>query len=83
MPAGRNECHARKDGIQDKRKSRTETTEAMDLEANPEEIESELEHQKSLKGRGCSGNYQNTGGLIWGPESSCRPLLTGNKMDRG
>jgi hypothetical protein len=51
MPAGQHECHARKDGSKDRCKSRREKTEAMDLEANPEEIESELEHQKSLRKR--------------------------------
>jgi hypothetical protein len=36
--------------------------EAMDLETNPEEIKSEVEHEGSLRGR--SGNFWNTEGVL-------------------
>jgi hypothetical protein len=46
-----------------------EKTEATDLEANPEEIESESGHQEVLK------DCWSTGGAIWGLTSICMAPL--------
>jgi hypothetical protein len=56
--------------------------EATDLEANPEEIESEAEHEKVPK-EGRSRNFRSTEEAIWVPASIRRVPLTAEKTNPG